>query len=110
MWPIGTDTLQSDFRKKILCVSGQLSKVFDFRKHLSQIRTCSIPESFLLQTERCDWLKAAVLVNNIKWSDENVITLDLYVGIYTFVTRKRGVPCIVKFISNCLKVIIFLEY
>jgi len=23
-------------------------------------------------------LKAAVLVNNVKWSDKNVITLDLY--------------------------------
>jgi len=52
---------ESGFRKKISCVSWKLSQVFSFRKQLLVISASSILESFLSQTERCDWLRECML-------------------------------------------------
>ena len=57
-----------------MCVL-KLSQVFSFRKQLSVISASSILESFLSQTERCDWLREYVVNNNIEWTGDEVLHL-----------------------------------
>ena len=68
-------SFETHFRKKISCVSWKLSQVFSFRKQLSVISASSILESFLSQTEFCDWSRVYVVNNDIKWTGDKVLHL-----------------------------------
>ena len=48
-------------KENFVCVSWKLSQVFYFRKQLSVISESSILESFLSQSERCDWSAECML-------------------------------------------------
>jgi len=62
------------FKVKFCVCQDNFRKFSTFESIFHKLEQVVFPK-VLSQTERCDWFKASVLVNNMEWSDEKVLRL-----------------------------------